>query len=72
MEDHMTANQQKHMLLTFQSLQQLRKQREQNQRELSLLKNSISKKIDSLQEEIEYNINEVTFDSITQSLDKPS
>ena len=65
MEDHMTANQQKHMLLTFQSLQQT------NQRmktELQLLKSDVHKEIDSLEESIRRNTN--TPESTAQSLSR--
>ena len=65
MEDHMTANQQKHMLLTFQSLQQTN---QQMKTELQLLKSDVSKEIDSLEESIRCNTN--TPESTAQSLSR--
>ena len=59
MEDHMTANQQKHMLLIFQSLKQ-------SKQELQLLKCDISREIKSLEESIRCNTN--TPESTAQSL----
>ena len=59
MEDHMTANQQNHMLLTFQSLQHTKE-------ELQLLKDDISREIDSLEESIRHNAR--TPQSTVQSL----
>ena len=63
MEDHMTANQQKHMLLTFQSLQQTN---QQMKTELQLLKSDVHKEIDSLEDSIRRNTN--TPESTAQSL----
>ena len=59
-ESHMTANQQKHMLLTFHSLQQsnqqlkqdLQEQMERGQQELHLLKDDMRREIESLEESI--------------------
>ena len=83
MEDHMTANQQKHTLLTFQSLHQskqelyqssqqmerkLQQQREKDRRELRSLKDDIRREIDSLEESIRRNTN--TPESTAQSLSR--
>ena len=59
MEDHMTGNQQKHMLLIFQSLKQ-------SKQELQLLKSDLKREINSLEESIRCNTN--TPESTTQSL----
>ena len=59
MEDHMTGNQQKHMLLIFQSLKQ-------SKQELQLLKSDLKREINSLEERIRCNTN--TPESTTQSL----
>ena len=77
MEDHMTANQQKHTLLTFQSLQrsnqqmkqelhQSSQQMEKDRRELRSLKDDIRREIDSLEESIRRNTS--TPESTAQSL----
>ena len=79
MEDHMTANQQKHTLLTFQSLhrsnQQMKQelhqssqQMEKDRRELRSLKDDIRREIDSLEERIRRNSN--TPESTAQSLSR--
>ena len=79
MEDHMTANQQKHMLLTFQSLQrsnqqmkqelhQSSQQMEKDRRELCSLKDDIRREIDSLEESLRFNTN--TPESTAQSLSR--
>ena len=59
MEHHMTANQQKHMLLTFQSLQQ-------TNGKLQFLQDGIKREIDSLEESLRCNTN--TRESTAQSL----
>ena len=83
MEDHMTASQQKHVLLTFQSLQQTKQSlqqakqelqrsnqqtKEKLQKELQLLKSDVSKEIDSLEENIRCNTN--TPESTAHSLNR--
>ena len=62
MDDHMTANQQKHMLLTFQSNQQMK----QELQELKQGQHLMCKEIDSLEESIRHNTN--TPESTAQSL----
>ena len=63
MEDHMTTNQQKHILQGYLSMQ---RQRERDQRRLHLLKDDMRREIDSLEESIQHNAN--TPESIAQSL----
>ena len=76
MEDHMTANQHAHMLLSFQTLQRCNRQMKKElherigrgQREIHLLKDDIRREIDSLEESIRHNTNRP--ESTAQSLSR--